>query len=109
MDKLLAYLNSLSPAAQRDFARRCGTTIGYLRKAISTGQRLGLELCINIDRESAGVVRCEYLAPYVDWAYVRNSAQSIADSAPPDVIDRAKSSDDTQPPTGGNTDSSEDA
>ncbi|WP_167760118.1 hypothetical protein [Paraburkholderia pallida] len=46
MDKLLAYLNSLSPDAQRDFARRCGTTIGYLRKAISAGQKLGLELCI---------------------------------------------------------------
>ncbi|MPW17909.1 Cro/Cl family transcriptional regulator [Paraburkholderia sp. CNPSo 3157] len=73
MDKLLAYLNSLSTEAQRDFAARCGTTIGYLRKAISAGQQLGESLCINIDRESGGVVRCEDLAASVDWAYLRNS------------------------------------
>lgn len=102
MDKLLAYLNSLTTSEQRDFALRCGTSIGYLRKAISAGQQLGIDLCINIDRESSGVVRCEYLAAHVDWAYIRNSAQSIADSTPPDVVDRAKSIDDTQPPTGGN-------
>ncbi|MEM5325205.1 Cro/Cl family transcriptional regulator [Paraburkholderia sp. JHI2823] len=107
MDKLLAYLNSLSPAAQRDYARRSGTTIGYLRKAISAGQRLGESLCINLDRESSGKVRCEDLAPYVDWAYVRNSAQSIADSTGPDVADRAQTSDDTQPPTGGSTNNGE--
>lgn len=71
MKELLAYLNSLAPDGQRDFARRCGTTIGYLRKAISVGQRLGESLCINIDRESGGAVRCEDLAPAVDWAYLR--------------------------------------
>lgn len=75
MEKLLAYLNSLSPAAQRAFAGRCGTTIGYLRKAISVSQRLGESLCINIDRESNGAVRCEDLAPLVDWAYLRRSAR----------------------------------
>jgi DNA-binding transcriptional regulator YdaS (Cro superfamily) len=71
MDKLLAYLNSLTTDAQRDFAARCGTTVGYLRKAISAGQRLGESLCINVDRESSGRVRCEELAPDVDWAYLR--------------------------------------
>lgn len=74
MDKLLAYLNSLSTQAQRDFATRCGTSVGYLRKAVSTGQQLGESLCINIDRESAGHVRCEDLAPSVDWAHLRNSS-----------------------------------
>ncbi|WP_186079314.1 transcriptional regulator [Burkholderia gladioli] len=74
MDKLLALLNSLAPADQRGFAHRCGTTVGYLRKAISTGQQLGESLCINIDRESGGLVRCEDLAPSVDWAYLRSGA-----------------------------------
>lgn len=73
MDKLLAYLNSLATDAQRDFAARCGTTVGYLRKAISAGQQLGESLCINIDRESGGNVRCEDLAVDVDWAYLRNT------------------------------------
>lgn len=79
MDKLLAFINSLGTAGQRDFAERCGTSIGYLRKAISTGQQLGVPLCINIDRESAGQVRCEDLAPGVDFAYLRTtSAREIA-------------------------------
>ncbi|WP_186163125.1 transcriptional regulator [Burkholderia gladioli] len=80
MDKLLALINSMTPAEQRSFAERCGTTIGYLRKAISTGQQLGESLCINIDRESGGSVRCEHLAPLVDWAYLRQSNRLPSDS-----------------------------
>ncbi|MGU2444407.1 transcriptional regulator [Burkholderia cenocepacia] len=52
MDKLLSFLNQLDLGARADFCRRIGTTEGYLRKAISVGQRLGPELCVNIERES---------------------------------------------------------
>nr|WP_254699914.1 YdaS family helix-turn-helix protein [Trinickia violacea] len=58
---------------QRCFAERCGTTIGYLRKALSAGQRLGESLCINIDRESRGAVCCEDLRDDVDWAHLRDT------------------------------------
>ena len=30
-------------------------------------------LCIKVDRESGGVVRCEDLRPDVDWAYLRDA------------------------------------
>lgn len=74
MEKLREYLNSLSPVQQAAFARRCGTTIGYLRKALSKGGRLGESLCIEVERESSAVVRVEDLRPTgVDWAYIRNS------------------------------------
>lgn len=73
MDTLKTYLNSLAPPEQQGFASRCGTSLGYLRKAISTGQRIGESLCINIERESAGAVTCEELRPDVDWAYLRGS------------------------------------
>ncbi|MCR4158802.1 helix-turn-helix domain-containing protein [Kerstersia gyiorum] len=56
---------------QDDYARRCGTTVSYLRKAASIGQRLGEGLCISLDRESCGQVSCESLRPDVDWAYLR--------------------------------------
>jgi DNA-binding transcriptional regulator YdaS (Cro superfamily) len=69
----LAYLNRLNFEERQDFATRCGTSVGYLRKAASVGQ-LGEGLCIRIDRESAGVVTCEDLRPDVDWAYLRRSA-----------------------------------
>jgi len=76
MEKLRAYLNSLSPSDQEDFARRCNTTIGYLRKGISTGQLFGESICINIDRESEGTVTCEDLRPDVDWAYLRGTKRA---------------------------------
>lgn len=73
MESLRAYLNNMSTQDQVAFATRCETTVGYLRKVISTGQQLGEGLCIAIDRESGGSVRCEDLRPDVDWAYLRKS------------------------------------
>ena len=73
MKTLIQYLNSLSPTEQAAFAERCGTSVGYLRKAVSTRQKLGESLCINIERESGGQVRCEDLRPDVDWAYLRGT------------------------------------
>ncbi|HXA48563.1 MAG TPA: YdaS family helix-turn-helix protein [Burkholderiaceae bacterium] len=74
MEKLLNYLNRLPKERRLQFASACGTSEGYLRKAISMRQPLGSNLCIKIDRESAGDVSCEDLRPDVDWAYLRASA-----------------------------------
>ncbi|WP_313603930.1 transcriptional regulator [Comamonas jiangduensis] len=73
MEKLLAYLNSLRKEPRQRFVERCSTSEAYLRKAISSGQRLGESLCIKVDRESGGAVRCEDLRPDVDWAYLRDA------------------------------------
>lgn len=78
MDKLLAYLNALPVEGQESFAERCGTTVGYLRKVISTGQRLGESICINIERESKREITCESLRPDVDWAVLRGTAKRKA-------------------------------
>lgn len=82
MDKLLAYLNGLNPEDREAFARRCETTVGYLRKACSVNQRLGDGLCLRIGAESAGAVRPEDLRPDIDWAYMRIAlAQAPVDTA----------------------------
>lgn len=73
MSSLRKYLNQLSAEDRRGFCERCGTTLGYLRKALSKGQQLGESLCINIDRESEGAVPVESLRPDVDWAYLRGT------------------------------------
>jgi DNA-binding transcriptional regulator YdaS (Cro superfamily) len=73
MDKLIQFLNGVPPSEQAAFANRCGTTVGYLRKAVSKRQKLGDGLCINIERESGGKVLCEELRPDIDWAYLRGS------------------------------------
>lgn len=69
MDKLLAYLNSLSKDNQAAFAEQCGTSVGYLRKAISKGQLLGAALCVAIEKASSGAVTRKDLHPE-DWTHI---------------------------------------
>jgi DNA-binding transcriptional regulator YdaS (Cro superfamily) len=78
MEKLRLLLNGIPTAEQRDFATRCGTSVGYLRKAISSGQKIAESTCINIERESCGAVRVEDLRTDVDWAVIRNSSAQAA-------------------------------
>lgn len=73
MKELLEFLNSLDGREQDKFARKCGTSVGYLRKAACVKQRLREALVIAIDRESGGVVSCETLRPDVDWGYLRGT------------------------------------
>lgn len=75
MDVILDYLNALPPAKRDTFARKCGTTVGYLRKAISAKQRLGESIVINMERESGGAIRCEQVRSDVDWAFLRGTAR----------------------------------
>lgn len=62
----MEYLNSLPVAEQSSFAQRCGTTVGYLRKAVSVGQLLKAVVCVSIERETHGQVTRKDLRPD-DW------------------------------------------
>lgn len=60
MESLRSYLSTLSVAEQAAYANRAGTTIGYLRKALSTKPRIDGALVRRLDEESNGAVkRCE--------------------------------------------------
>ncbi len=63
METLRSYLKTLSPLEQADFARRAGTTIGYLRKALSKGQRFGGALVRQLHVNSGGHVCLTDLRP----------------------------------------------
>lgn len=66
MKKLLAYLNALPKAMRAQFCTACGTTEGYLRKAISKGQLLSVPRCVDVERESGGAITRKDLRP-LDW------------------------------------------
>lgn len=66
MNKLLAYLNQLSPKERAIFCPDVGTTEGYIRKACSTRQKFGPMLCVAIERATAGTVTRRDLRPH-DW------------------------------------------
>lgn len=64
--ELRQYLNGMAFDEQADFSKRCKTSVGYLRKAISTNQSLGPALCVSIERESGRQVTRQELRPN-DW------------------------------------------
>jgi DNA-binding transcriptional regulator YdaS (Cro superfamily) len=76
MEVVRQYLNSLTPAKQIRFAKRCGTSIGYLRKAISKNHRLGAKLVISMERESDGALTCEQIQSDTDWAFLRGTRKA---------------------------------
>ena len=78
MECIREYLNQLPVIEQERFAVKCGTTLGYLRKAISKGQALGENIVINMERESGRKIRCEQVRPDVDWAFIRGTRRGRA-------------------------------
>lgn len=56
METLRTYLATLSTVDQAAYAKRCGTSIGYLRKALSTKPRLDGALVRKLDEQSEGKV-----------------------------------------------------
>lgn len=76
METLRAYLNSLTREQQVEFATRCETTIGYLRKQISAGLSLNPETCVLIERESGGAVTRKSLRD--DWMRIWPELEAAA-------------------------------
>ncbi|PVD44558.1 Cro/Cl family transcriptional regulator [Serratia liquefaciens] len=69
METLRNYLNAMSIGMQREFAVNCGTSVEYLRKAISKKQKLGPALSVLIEINSKGVVDRKELHPD-DWGKI---------------------------------------
>lgn len=65
MDTLRTYLSTIPTAEQAEYAKRAGTSIGYLRKALSKGQRFDGALARRLDEESDGTVSRYDLRPDV--------------------------------------------
>lgn len=70
--RLGPYLDSLSVDERKAFARRCGTSLDYLRQISAEIRTPKAQLAVTISRESRGLVAVETLLPGVDWAYLRN-------------------------------------
>lgn len=76
MDKLIEYINSLSIADRTAFEKEIKTTINYLRRANSGKTKLGINICIAIDKATDGIVRCEDIRPDIDWRFLRSPQEA---------------------------------
>lgn len=66
--KLRAFLRAMpTQADQERFAAKCGTTLNYLRKAMSKGSKMDVALVERIVAESAFQVPAVELRPDVKW------------------------------------------
>ena len=74
MNELRLYLKSLSHDDRAAYARACGTSVGYLRKAISVGARFDGALCLLLDKHSGGKVSKARLRPDIWPELVEPSA-----------------------------------
>lgn len=81
MEDLRAYLNGLPVAEQDGFAKRCGTTVGYLRKLLATGDLVREKTCVAIERESGGAVTRMALRP--DWREIWPELSEAKPNQPP--------------------------
>ncbi|MEI7296634.1 YdaS family helix-turn-helix protein [Paraburkholderia tropica] len=106
MDIFHTFFKSLTKPEREQFASKVGTSVAYLWQIAYKQRRCNESLAIEIEKHSMQKVRVEQLRPDVDWAYLRNSADSIANSPPINVngkVDRSAASDDAQPPVGGSS------
>jgi hypothetical protein len=74
MESLRAYLKTLTPQQQEAYAKRAGTSLGYLRKAMSVGVEFDGALARSLDEESGGKVNRVELRPDIFGPYRRKKA-----------------------------------
>jgi DNA-binding transcriptional regulator YdaS (Cro superfamily) len=86
--KLLSYLKSLPKEAREPFAKRCGTSLGFLKLIAYGAKPCSPELAVAIDRESHGQVAYRELCPEpkIDWSYIEmKGAHQPVDAVSADV------------------------
>lgn len=77
--KFRAYWHSLPTGEPRsEFARRCGSTVGYFNLLASGHKKAGPDLAIRIEAESAGAVTVEELCPDVPWHVIRGATAAAS-------------------------------
>jgi DNA-binding transcriptional regulator YdaS (Cro superfamily) len=65
----------LSEHKQVDLARQLGVTQGAVHQWAVGLSRPSAERSIEIEKATAGAVRCEQLRPDIDWAYLRGTVR----------------------------------
>lgn len=71
--KLKKYLSDRR-VDRGELAVRLHVSRAYLSHLCSGFRRASVDLCLRLERETGGLVRCEDLRPDVDWAYLRGSS-----------------------------------
>ena len=96
--ELKAYLAMAPRGTASKLAASLGISPSYLSQLSGGSSPISPGRCVAIERETRGAVTRKDMRPE-DWDLIWPELT--------DLVDRANSCDDTQPPTGGKTDSAE--
>jgi DNA-binding transcriptional regulator YdaS (Cro superfamily) len=99
MNPFRTYFKALTKEERQALADAVGTSVAYLWQIAYAQRRCSASMAIEIEKATNKAVRVEDLLSDIDWAYIRSSAQSIADS-PNGFTNGIAASDDVQPPVG---------
>lgn len=78
MDKFIAFLEKQPAGYKAQLARAIGRPPSYFSRQLSGDRAFSERDCIEIEKFTAGEVRCEDILPGVDWAYLRSSGHEAA-------------------------------
>jgi len=107
MNPFRTYFKALTKEERKALADAVGTSVAYLWQIAYEQRRCNESMAIKIDKATSRAISVEQLRSDVDWAYIRASAKSIADSPTNGMVDRIATSDDTQGDAGGEVDPQE--
>lgn len=102
MNPFRTYFSALDKTQRESLSKKVKTSVAYLWQIAYEQRRCSESMAIEIEKASNRAVSVEDLRPDVDWAYMRSSAQSIADSEfqANGVMHSSAASDDAQAPVG---------
>lgn len=80
METLRRYMDAMSPSEQVEFCARVGdVSLGYLRRAITATNRIGVNLAVRLTTRSRGVFNVRRLFPELDiYDYASHFADPVA-------------------------------
>lgn len=103
MNPFRTYFKALTKEERKALSDAVGTSVAYLWQIAYEQRRCSASMAIEIEKATNKAVRVEDLLSDIDWAYIRSSAQSIADS-PNGFTNGIATLDDVQGPLGGAVD-----
>jgi len=62
--------------AQTELAKKLGVTVTQVNHWSHGVRPIPVARCVEIEKATKGIVRCEDLRPDIDWAYLRRSKKA---------------------------------
>lgn len=75
MNKFIDFLQKQPSGYKAKLARAIGRSPSYFSRQLAGSRSFNEADCIEIEKFTAGEVRCEDILPDVDWAFLRRQSQ----------------------------------